>query len=105
MVINDLQNYDAWKTHLTIAIQFISSKDAQEERVMRSMQMKLLTNFLSHFLQGNLETSIKGSEFIFGYVQLVYCKFHKVDFRRGSSNIDSSDWVKEKKATINLKNG
>ena len=64
-----------------------------------------MTNVLSHFLQGNLETSIKGIEFIFGYVQLVYYKFYKVDFRRGGSNIDSSDWVEEKKATINLKNG
>ena len=64
-----------------------------------------MTNVLSHFLQENLETSIKGIEFIFGYVQLVYYKFYKVDFRRGGSNIDSSDWVKEKKATINLKNG
>ena len=32
----DLQNSDTWKIELTIAINFISSKDAEEEHVMRS---------------------------------------------------------------------
>ena len=35
MIIN-LQKSDAWKIQLTIAISFISSKDANEERVMHS---------------------------------------------------------------------
>ena len=35
-IIIDLQNSDAWKIQLTIAINFISSKDAEEERVMYS---------------------------------------------------------------------
>ena len=30
--------------------------------------------------------------------------FHKIDLRRGSSFIDASDWLKNKKATINLQN-
>ena len=34
--ITDLQNSDAWKIQLTIVIKFISSKDAEEERVMHS---------------------------------------------------------------------
>ena len=33
MVI-DLQNYDTWKIQLTIAINFISSKDTKEEHVI-----------------------------------------------------------------------
>ena len=36
-VIIDLQKSDAWKIQLTITINFISSKDAEEERVMHSM--------------------------------------------------------------------
>ena len=32
----DLQNSDTWKIQLTIVINFISSKDAGEERVMNS---------------------------------------------------------------------
>ena len=35
-IITDLQNSDAWKIQLTIVIKFISSKDAEEERVMHS---------------------------------------------------------------------
>ena len=35
LIIN-LQNSDAWKIQLTIAINFISSKDVAEERVMHS---------------------------------------------------------------------
>ena len=33
--------------------------------------------------QGNLETSMEGSDFIFDSVQLMYYKCHKVNFRRG----------------------
>ena len=34
----------------------------------------------------------------------MYYKRHKVNFKRGVSCIDSPDWIKKKKATINLKN-
>ena len=34
----------------------------------------------------------------------MYCKCHKVNFRRDGSYIDSPDWMKKKKATINPKN-
>ena len=44
------------------------------------------------------------SEFILDSVQLVYSKCHRVNFKRGGSNIDSQDWIKKKKATINSKN-
>ena len=40
-IIIDLQNSDAWKIQLTIAIDIISSKDAEEERVMDSMSNKI----------------------------------------------------------------
>ena len=36
--------------------------------------------------------------------QLIYYKCHKVNFKCGGSFIDSLDWIKNKKATINLKN-
>ena len=35
-IIIGLRNSDAWKIHLTIAINFISSKDSEEEHVMYS---------------------------------------------------------------------
>ena len=48
------------------------------------MQVKLLMNYLNHFV--NLETlmtSMRGSDFIFDSVQLMYYKCHKVSFKRG----------------------
>ena len=35
-IINNLKKLDTWKIQLTIAIDFISSKDKDEERVMHS---------------------------------------------------------------------
>ena len=54
--------------------------------------------------QGNLVTSMRGNDFIFDSVELMYYKCHKVSFKRGGSYIDSPDWIKKKKATINPKN-
>ena len=45
---------------------------------------------------------MKRSDFIFDSVQLMCYKCHKVNFIR--SCIDSPDWIKKKKATINPKN-
>ena len=47
---------------------------------------------------------MRGSDFIFDLVQMMYYKCHKIDFKRGGSYIDSPDWIKKKKATINPKN-
>ena len=44
---------------------------------------------------------MKGSDFVFDYVQLLYYKCHKINPNRRESYIDSSDWIKNKKATIN----
>ena len=45
-IIADLQNYVAQKTQLTIAINFISLKDAEEKRVMHSRSDNI--KFTSH---------------------------------------------------------
>ena len=69
--------------------------------------MELLINFIESLLskhQGNFEVSMRGSDFIFGSIQLLYYKCHKVNFRSGSSYINSLDWIRNKKATLNLKN-
>ena len=44
---------------------------------------------------------MKGSEFVFDYVHLLYCKCHKINPNRGGSYIDSPDWMKNKNASIN----
>ena len=45
-----------------------------------------------------------GSSSIFDCVNLLYYKYHKISFKHGGSYIDSADWIKKKKATINPKN-
>ena len=42
---------------------------------------------------------MRGSDFIFDCVSLLYYKCHKINFKLSGSNIDSPDWIKEKKKT------
>ena len=44
---------------------------------------------------------MKCSDFVFDYIHLLYYNGHKLDPNRGTSCIDSSDWIKNKKMTIN----
>ena len=44
---------------------------------------------------------MKRSEFVFDYVPLLYYKCHEINLNCGGSYIDSSDWIKNKKAAIN----
>ena len=44
---------------------------------------------------------MKGSEFVFDYVHLLYYKYHKTNANRGVSYKDSPDCIKNKTATIN----
>ena len=59
-----------------------------------------LFDSLKNKYQSNLE-SMKGSTSVFDYVQLLYYKRYKINPNRDESYIDSPDWVKIKKATIN----
>ena len=47
---------------------------------------------------------MKGSEFVFECVHLLYYKCHKVNPNRGRPYTDSPDLIKHKKATINPSN-
>ena len=51
-----------------------------------------------------LHDSMKGSIFVFDSVDLLHYKLHGISLNRGGSYIDSPKWLKNKKATINLKN-
>ena len=78
-------------------IKFASYNDANE--VVDEVFESLCSRY-----QGNLETSMRGSNSTFDSVQLMYYKCHKVNFKRVGSYIDSPDWIKKKRATINPKN-
>ena len=59
-----------------------------------------LLESLKNRYQNNLE-SIRGRESVFDYVQLLCCKCHKTNPNRGVSYIDSPDWIKNNKSTVN----
>ena len=63
---------------------------------------ELFESRLSRYQTG-LETSMRGSNFIFDSVQLLYYKCHRIKLKHGGSHIDSPDWIKKKKAAINPK--
>ena len=54
--------------------------------------------------QNNLEESMRGNEFVCDSIDLLYYHLHKVSLKRGRSCVDSPKWLKNKRATINLKN-
>ena len=97
---------------------FISSKDSNETstvylisddtEIMISYATDEIIEELSESLlqkhQKRLEEKIKGSEFIFGSVDLLYYKLYKISLNRDGSYTDSPKWLKNKKVTINPKN-
>ena len=113
--INNLQKTDTQKIQSTIAINFVSSKDIDEEHVLHSKShnieimirdeadeviKEIFKSLLSRY-QIWLETSIKGGDFIFDCVNLLHYKCHLINLECGVSLIDFTDWIKSKKATIN----
>ena len=57
--------------------------------------IKELFDSMTNRYQNNLE-SMKGNNFVFNYVQLLYYKCHKTNPNRGGSYVDSPDWIKTK---------
>ena len=111
-IINNLKKSSTWKIELTIANNFICSIDNDEEHVTHSKSdnIEIMMNegdeimgeffdSLKNRYQNNLEL-MKGSEFVFDYVQLLYYKCHKINPNHGGSYMDSPDWVKKKNTTI-----
>ena len=101
-----------------MSINFISSKDSDETLTMHTKSSNveimigsetdeiiedLFESFLQKYQEG-LEESMRGSEFTYDSVDILYYNLNKVTLSRGGSYIDSPKWVKNKKATINPKN-
>ena len=64
---------------------------------------ELFESFFKKYQEG-LETKMReGSNFVFESADLLYYSPHKISLNRGGSYIDSPDWIKHKKATINPK--
>ena len=107
-----------WKIQLTMAINFISSKDSDETHTMHTKSnnveimmgsetdeiiKEVFKSFLQKYQEG-LEESLTGSEFVYDSVDTLYYNLNKISLGRGGSYIDSPEWLKNKKATINPQN-
>ena len=97
-----------------MTINFFSSKYSEEIHTINTKSdnmdnetdeiiEKLFKNLLQRYEEG-LEESMKGSEFIFDNVDLLYYNLNKISLNMGRSYIDYPEWLKSKKATINPKN-
>ena len=118
-MINDYKSKGEWKIQLTAEINFTSLKpDSDETRIMHTKNdnteimigsdtneviKELFKSFLQRY-QESLQEKMRGSEFEFDGIHLLYYDFNKMSLNRGGSKIESAKWIKDKKSTINLKN-
>ena len=107
-----------WKIQLKMRIIFISFIDKNETQVMHTKSdnveimngtdtsdatNKLISSFMKRYQEG-LETKMKGSRYIFERIDLLEYHLHKINLNRGSSYIESAEWLHNKGVTINPKN-
>ena len=115
-LINYYKNKSEWKVQLIADISFISLKPGSNEtRIMHTRSDneefmngsdtdEIIEGLFESFLQNyeeNLQEKMKGSDFEFDGANFVYYDFNKISINRGGSNIDSPQWLKNKKSTIN----
>ena len=118
-MINDYKSKGEWKIQLTAEINFTSLKlDSDETRIMHTKSdnkeimigsdtneviKELFKLFLQRYQEG-LQEKMRGSDFEFDGIHLLYYDFNKISLNRGGSYIESAKWIKDKKSTINPKN-
>ena len=117
-MIDDYKSKGEWKTQLTMRIIFVSFIDKNETLVMHTKSDNIVimsgsdTNDVINELfdslfkryQERLETKMKGSSYTFERFDLLEYHLHKISLNRGSSYINSPEWIKNKGVTINPKN-
>ena len=117
-VINNKSQFGEWKIQLIMLNNCISSKYFEETHSIYSASVpveifmgsdiddiidELFTTILERFQEARETSNDRGSEFIHESVELLYYYFHKIDMKNDESYIESPEWLKNKKATINPK--
>ena len=116
-MLDNCKTHGEWKFQLTIKINFISSSDTAEfHRIyLKSDNAKIMMDFeaddiINEILESSLknyqerlETKMKRSNFVFKSVDLLQYHLHKISLNISGLYIDSPDWIKHKRATINPK--
>ena len=118
-LINQYKNEGQWKIELIAEINFISLKPGSDEtRVMYTRSdnkefmsgsdtnevIKLLFRSLLQKYQENLQNKMRGSDFEFDGVNLLYYNFNKISLNRRGSYTEPAKWIKDKKSIIDPKN-
>ena len=107
-----------WKIQLNMHASFISSKGtgktlniyilSDNEKIMWVYETEDIINNLFISLKNNYQSEEQimrgGNEFKFESVDRLDHKLHKIKLRRGGSCIESPEWIRNKRATINRKN-
>ena len=100
IIINNLHKSDKWKIQLTIGKIYckrvLHSKKDSIEIMSHGKADKVIGEY-----QVELEISMKGCDFIFDPVNLLYHKCHAKNLNGSGSCIDSPDPIKSKKAMMN----
>ena len=118
-LINVYKAKGEWKLQLSVEISFVSQKpDSDETRIMYTKSFyeeimygseteevaeKLIMQLLQK-CQDNLQSKMKGSDFIFNGVNYLFYDLNRITISKGGSYIESPKWLKDKKCTINQKN-
>ena len=111
-------NSNEWKIQINVHVNFVSSIDKGENRTIsvwsNNEQIRLgnktddiIKRLINSFLNKYQKEEIilrKGSSFVFESVDLLSYHIHKTSLRRGDSYVKSSEWLINKRATINPKN-
>ena len=114
-MIDDYKFKGEWKIQITMRIIFIFFTDKNGTQVMHTKSdnfkimngtdaiNELIDSFMKRYQEG-LETKMKGSSYIFDRIDLLEYYLHKISLKRGSSYIESPEWIKNIGVTINPKN-
>ena len=117
-MINNCKSKGEWKIQMTMRIIFVSFIDnnateamhanSDNIEIMNSVDTsdilnELIDSFMKRYQEG-LETKMKGSSYIFEHTDLLEYHLHKIGLNRGSSYINSFEWLDNKGVTLNPKN-
>ena len=111
-------NSNEWKLQINMHVNFVSSNDNGENRTIfvwsdneeirlgnktDDIIKRLINSFLNKYQKEEIILR-NGSSFVFESVDLLSYHIHKTSLRRGNSYVKSSEWLINKRATINPKN-
>ena len=101
MHVNFVPSNDTEEIH-TIFVQS-DNKEIRLGNETDDIIKRLISSFLNNYQKEEIILR-NGSNFVFESVELLSCHIHKTSLKKGKSFVKSSEWLINKRATINPKN-